>query len=320
MTIENQYIARIMLDGTYLYWTVYDQIDTIFRTPLNGDTIEKFVTSKFEGGNIEVMPWVLAGDWFIYLDHDNSGIEANWGLRAKNLQDNSEKIMLSGRGIYAAAFNLFISVSGEWIAWSRLLPNELGTCDESVLGLSNLNTNEQIELDRVCIEQAMWTLVSLSNHILIAEQDLPDAKGGGNNLYLFDIAKKQDTPMLIAANASMPDISSPWIVWKNAPRFDWGLSNSVYNVNDKTQRNFTVPGENPTDPQLTEHWLYWLIEEGSGVDGIYLYDLEKEQAWKIPPPDEGAFSDIAIYGQWIAWSISSDYAGGDSILEWGELP
>jgi hypothetical protein len=30
---------------------------------------------------------------------------------------------------------------------------------------------------------------------------------------------------------------------------------------------------------------------------------------------EGVFSEMAIYGQWIAWNCRSDHAGGDSVLE-----
>jgi len=36
LTFEGQTVARIMLDEAYIYWVVDDQLDTIYRTLLNG--------------------------------------------------------------------------------------------------------------------------------------------------------------------------------------------------------------------------------------------------------------------------------------------
>jgi len=286
--------------------------------------VKAFITSKFEGGNVEAFPLIREKDWFVYLDHDNKRPDANWELRSKNIRDGSEKVILSGKGTLVSAFDLYISVSNEWVAWSRIVPGDQGKCQESVLGLSNLITNEQVELDRVCIDQFMWTWVGLSNQTLIAERDYPDFLGGGYSLCLFDDVRNKQCELLTDRKASMPSISSPWIVWKNGPRFEWGKRNSVYNLEDKTQCEFIAPGEDPPDPALVGQWLYWInwvSENGTGASAhIFLYDLKRNQAWKIPPLGDGSFSDVAIDGQWIAWIRNSNYAGGDTSLEWAKLP
>ncbi len=322
LTLKNKLLSRVMLDEAYLYWTVNEQEDTIFRLPLNGGDSETYITSKFQGGNIDVFPLTRTGDWFVYFDQDNSGEDADWELRSKNVRDGSEKIVLAGRGAQVSAFDLFISASGEWLAWSRLIPNTQGACQESVLGLSNLRTDEQIELDRACIDQYMWTLVGLSGQTLVAEQDFPEAKGSGHNVYLFEDARsKQYKALTDGSNASMPYISSPWIVWKDAPRFQTGNNVSLYNISDKTRRAVIAPGYSPPDPKLKEQWLHWISDDGiTAQDNIYLYDLKREQTWKIHPQKEGYLDAIAIYGPWIAWGIISELAGGDSVIEWGQLP
>ena len=323
LTLKNQNVLSIMLDDTHIYWTVNEQQDTIFRAPLSGGAVEKIVTSKDKDGSVITIPPVREGDWLIYLDYAGLPESANWELRAKNLRDGSEQVVLKGSGNQAYAFGLNISADNDWVAWSRTVPNAQGTCDESILGLSNLRTGEQVELDRVCTDQYMWSIVSLSNQTLVAEQDFPDAKGGGSALYLFDdFHNRHHKALTTDGRVSMPRVSYSWIVWKNALRFSWGYSNSIYDLGNKTQRAVMVPGEASPDPKLAGQWLYWVIRNsGTEMGGIYLYDLKREQVWNIPAPREGILSTAAIHGHWIAWNRISDFsAGGEEVLEWGVLP
>ena len=320
LTLKNQIELNMILDGQYLYWIVVEQEDTIFRMLLNGGPTEKFVTSKFKGGNVTVRTPIRAGNWFLYFDHNNSGTEPDWNLWAKNMQDGSEKVVLSGKGGFTTPYDLNYSASGEWLAWSHTIPQTQTTCEQSVLGLINLNTNEQIELDRNCIDQYIWTIVQLSGQTLVAEQDFPDFKGGGHSLYLFnDVLRKQYIP-LADHNASMPQISPPWIVWKNGPRFEYSKSNTLYNLNDETRQAVIAPGESPSDPRLAGQWLHWISIDVNRGYNIFLYDLKREQAWKMPAPNEGIFMGVTTNGQWIIWSRSGKNAKDDWVLEWAKLP
>lgn len=321
LTLKNQRVISMTLDETYIYWTVDEQQDTIFRDPLAGGAVEKIVTSKEKDGSVIAIPPVREGDWLIYLeDVGGSPENANWELRARNLQDGGEQVVLKGSGNRAYVFGLNISVDNDWVAWSRTIPNGQGTCDESILGLSNLRTGEQVELDRACTEQYMWSIVSLSNQTLVAEQDFPDVKGGGSNLYLFeDFHTGHHKALTTDGRVSMPRVSYPWIVWKNDLRFNWGHTDSIYDLSSKTQHIVMIPAESPPDPKLEGQWLYWFF--GDMASGITLYDLKREQVWNIPAPKEGVLGTVAICGKWIAWSRRSDFsAGGDSVLEWGKLP
>lgn len=122
---------------------------------------------------------------------------------------------------------------------------------------------------------------------------------------------------------SMPRISYPWIIWKNAPRFNWGYSNSIYDLRDGKHRTVLVPGESPPDPNLEGQWLYWVIKSNTKNEesSIYLYDLERDKTWMVTAPEKDVFSAVAINNNTIAWSRRSDFtAFGDSVLEWGILP
>jgi len=320
LTLKNQWVLSITLDETYIYWTINEQQDTIFRAPLAGGAVEKIVTSKDKDGSVIAIPPVRGGDWLIYVESVGIRENANWELRAKNLRDGSEQVVLKGSG--NEAYQLNISVDNVWVAWSRTVPNGQGTCDESILGLSNLRTGEQVELDRVCTDQYMWSIVSLSNQTLVAEQDFPDAKGGGSSLHLFENFHTDHHKALTTdGRVSMPRVSSPWVVWKNALRFNWGYTNSIYEMESETQQVVMITGGKIPDPKLTGNWLYWVIENSeSDVGGLCLYNLKKKQVW-IMAPKQGVLSTVAIYGDWAVWSRREDFsAGGDSVLEWAKLP
>lgn len=323
LKLESQRVISMALDESYLYWTVYEEPGVIYRTPLEGGDIEKFITSRFEGGEVMMMPPIREGDWLIYLDNSISSKDKNWELHAKNLRDEEDRVVIAGSGDLASAPVPFISADGSWVAWTRTANNAERSCVESIIGLSNLHTGEQVELDRVCIDQYMWSIVSLSYPYLVAEQDLPDAKGGKNNLYLFDLNDGHREALVKNGYSSMPRISYPWIIWKNALRFNWGYSDSIYDLSNEKQHAVVVPGETPPDPNLEGHWLYWVIKANTRNEesSIYLYDLEREQVWKMTTPGKDVFSAAAINGNTIAWSRRSDFQSvGDSVLEWGTLP
>jgi hypothetical protein len=328
LTLKNQTVGRLALDETYLYWTVSEKQDTIFRAPLNGGATEKIVTAKSKDGDVAASGILMVkGDWLVYLENDGSAKQANWELRAKNLRDGSEQVVLKGGGAQAYAFealgkaNLNVSVDQDWLAWSRTLPGTDGTCDESVLGLSNLRTAEQIELDRVCADQFIWGNLSLSGQTLVAEQDLPYARGTGSNLFIFDDFHSGRGRALTAdGRNNLPGISDEWIAWGNASsRFGTGQITSVYERGSKTQRAVRVQGVSPFGPKLSGQWLYWPDNASSG--GTTLYDLKRGQTWLMSAPQDGVLSTVTVAGSWIAWSRGNDFSAfGDSVLEWAQLP
>ena len=327
LTLKNQTVGRLALDETYLYWTESETQDTIFRVPLNGGATEKIVTAKSKDGNVVGYGILIVKDgWLVYLEDAGSAKQANWELRAKNLRDGSEQVVLKGDGAQAYAFealgkaNLNVSVDQDWLAWSRTVPGTGGSCDESVLGLVNLRTAEQIELDRACSDQFSWGKLSLSGQTLVAEQDLAYGRGNGSNLYIFDdFHSRRGRALTDDGRNSLPGISDQRIVWKNAVHFGGGQITSVYERGSKVERAIRVPGESGSDPTLAGQWLYWYASAPAG--GTTLYDLKRGQTWLMPAPQAGVLSAVTINGSWIAWSRRRDFqAVGDSVLEWAHLP
>jgi hypothetical protein len=161
----------------------------------------------------------------------------------------------------------------------------------------------------------------LSNDYLVYERDLPDHKGRGNDIYLYDLQASQLMTLTTNRQSSMPGISYPWVVWKDAPRFNYGQVTMVYDVRGGQTRQVQIPTEKHSDPHVNGHWLYWVPDIGAPV---YVYDLENHRFHSLiaPGSNENIYT-VAIYGDWIAWERDLDFNSGrphDWLIEWRKLP
>ncbi len=323
LRLENQVATSLALDQTYLYWTPAPDSGRILRYPLAGGTVETIATSRFNrfgDGYLGSFGLLRRGDWLLFTDtrkNDNSV----WAVRALNLKDGTEQVVVEEAGDPVSWPGPDYDADDDWVVWTRTGHPRDANCDQSILTRRNLKSGEAQEVDRVCtVNNYMWVLPKLSGDKLVVEQDLPDSKGRGNNLYLFDLYTGKRTPLTDNRASSMPALSGKWLVWKDAPRFAFGNVVIIYDMTNSQMHSLRPPLNDPSDPLIAGHWLYW---RPLGNQPFVVYDLEKGQLMKIATPGANeAFDSVAIYENIAAWSRNPDFSSGgshDHILEWRTL-
>lgn len=321
LRLEKQMATQITLDETHIYWIGRKDPGYIFRYPLTGEgKIETVVGTQFEDGELKVMTPVRSGDWLIFFDTPRSAECITWALRALNLRDGTEQVLLEEPGDPVSWPGPLFDAEGDWVVWTRTSRSEEKNCSETILAMRNLRTGERRELERSCAEDKhMWVMPHISGDYLVVEQDLPDSKGRGNDVYLYDLASEQRVVLTDDRRSSFPDISGDWVVWRAASRFSFGRATALYNL--RTGRQFKIRHEERQEGRLSGHWLYW---EASVLDPLYVYDLETKQLLIVVTPGENEhIEEVAVYGDTVAWCRNLDFehsAPHDTLLEWRTLP
>ena len=151
----------------------------------------------------------------------------------------------------------FLDADGDWVVWTRLQRSEAKDCAETVLTVYDLKTGEPRELDRHCADNdSMWVMPHMSDDHIVVERDLSDSKGGGSDIYLFDLASGQARALTGNGRSSMPDISGRWVVWKDGPRFKEGRT-VVYDMESGDEK---IIAAGHLDPHVANgRWVYWLM-------------------------------------------------------------
>ena len=320
LRLEKQSPGYLTLDEKYLYWTVHGDAGHIFRYPLAGGVVETVASTNFADGELSVLRPIRSGDWLIFMDTPASAEATIWTIRALNLKDGTEQVLLDEPGDPSSWPGPCMDADGDWVVWTRNKQAEEKDCVETIMGMRNLRTGEWNELERSCAEdQHMWMFPHLSGEHLVVEQDLPDSKGRGNNIYLYDLTTRQRVALTDDGRSSMPDISDRWVVWKAGPRFSYGRATIIYDL--QSGQRFKIKHDERLAGHLAGHWLYW---RARAKQPLYVYNIETEQMLRVVVPgvNEG-IDGVAIYGNTIAWARDLDFAHSaphDSLLEWRTLP
>ncbi len=173
----------------------------------------------------------------------------------------------------------------------------------------------------------MWAVPQLSGEYLIVEQDLPDSKGRGNNVYLFKVTSGQRITLTEDGHSSMPGIAYPWVIWKDGPRYTSGRATVIYDLRSHERRVVPVPGVGYGDPQIAGHWLYWnpgeLVNEDK-AGPLYIYDLETDRMFSVAVPEANErITSPLIHDDIIGWvrNLDAEHAAPtDTLLEWRAIP
>ena len=321
LMLKGQRANWVTLDQEYLYWTMYQDTRHIFRYPLAGGDTEIVATSRFKDGNLTTFRPIVSGDWMIFLDTPSSSGNTSWVVRALNLSNQTEQVVIEEAGDPASWPGPWLDVDGDWVVWTRTGRAKDGACTESALAVRNLRDGEQLELERACAEDnLMWVIPHLSENKLVVERDLPDSKGGGNDVYFFDLVSGQRTALTNDGRSSMPVVSGSWIAWKAGPRFKPGQYNIVYNKQSGDKQIVPVP-QASGDPRLAGEWLYW---QPAAQQPLYVYSLKTKQMLNVVTPrDNESISAVSVYSNTIAWLRDLDFSHAmphDTVLEWRTFP
>jgi len=318
LRLHNQKPRGLTIDDTHLYWVLFEDPRYIYRYPLAGGQIELVAQTKFQDGVLSLLPLQRSGDWLVFIDSPFSEQGITWRLHALNVQENTNQVILEETNDQYSWPGPCVDTDGDWIVWSRTQYSETKKCTDTVLARLNLRTQEFHEVGRVCAEPNwMWMFPHLSENYLVVEQDLPDSKGRGNDLYLYNVATIQMWALTNNRQSSMPGIAMPWIVWKAGPRFSFGPT-ALYNVETGEYR--FIP-HNRSDPFINGRWVYWKTQ---ALAPLYVYDVETNQLLVVTTPGENEnIEERTIHGNMIAWSRDLEFehtAASDSMIEWRVLP
>lgn len=322
LLLEKQNAAWILLDDYYIYWATYQDPRHILRYPLTEGKTETVVTSQYPDGDLISLRPIRNKDWLIFLDTPQSAGYTTWTVRALNLRTQKEQVVVEEPGDPVSWPGPDLSADGDWVVWTRTGHGKTATCDETMLMMRNLTTGEVRELDRACTQNTYkWAVPSLVGDRLIVERDLPDSRGRGNEVYLFDLTSGQRQSLTGNEQGSMPKSSLGWAAWKHGSRYKEGTSNTVYNLHTGERHYVIVPDQAMNgDPQLFDHWLYWQPEP---LQPFYVFDLENGYALTVTVPSNNeAIYPVAVGNNTVAWQRDLDFENAppkDSVLEWRTL-
>lgn len=105
-----------------------------------------------------------------------------------------------------------------------------------------------------------------------------DARNGGSDIYLTDMAKKIQTRVTKGVNAENPYVSGNRIVWDDNRSGNYDIY--MYEVSTKKTTRVTTNKSNQSDPAIYGNYIVW-IDERNGYDDVYLQDLSTKKQTKI---------------------------------------
>lgn len=319
LAVPSQYVSRILLDDTYIYWLTDQDRATLYRYPLSGGQIERLVSSDYQDGDIGTNQPIRSGDWLIYVDTRQKSY-TSWKVQAFNVKTKVKKTLDSEDD--ERFLPPVVTAHGDWVVVSRLRwPNAV--CTISALEAHNLVDGRKLILDEVCAEgNYYWHYGDVFGQTVVAERNLSDSTGGGTEVVQFDLSTGMSETLSTNTTSSGPAISARYIVWKAAPRFSLGQRVSAYDRQTGEQRTLSLPGQF-ANIHISDHWLYW-EPYGSGLP-FRVFDLQSSRVITVTSPHPQGDQAIRfpnMHGNIVAWvriENNSNPEKRGSAIEWTTL-
>lgn len=311
------------MDDQYIYWIRQKDPANMFRMPLNGGTAQKVITTKYAQGSIEFLTYpILTDHWVIFGDTPNDRSLKDWIIRAVNTDNFSEKIILQSIDNSIAILDFSMDADEGILIWSQQAIKSGKFAEDMVLKM-DLNQGTSSELFRAEGDQAPWAMVKISKGRVVAEQDQLNSTGADNNIYYFDPTQKQPLPLTANGQSSMPGFSYPWVIWKSAPRFEFGQKITIHNLENGQEWVLPLLSVSNQDPKINGHFVYWTgaSSEDRKSYTAYIYNILNQTTYRLPPAENRYVKNVVIHGQMIAWLRIENFqlADSDAYLEWGIL-
>lgn len=309
------------LDAEFIYWSgLHDA--ALYRFPIQGGNDQLLTRSQLDKYGDSYL-WAAAvrqsRDWLIFHDSRLNDV-GSWALHALNLKTIEDRIVMQEIGSHAPMWSPLpdFSAEGDWLVWARLELGHATRCDQSILGMTNLVTGKERELERVCTaDHYIWSIPHLSGEHLIVEQDLPDAQGRQNNIFLWNWKTGERKPLTTNGYSSMPAVSGKWVVWKEAPRYTASKNYIIYNLETGERQSFRGL-KCWSDPRVSGHWLYSSVCKNT----LTVYDLA-QQRWVnvVQLPKGESFRGFGLSDEWAVWGVARETAARKEYeIQWRRLP
>jgi beta propeller repeat protein len=139
-----------------------------------------------------------------------------------------------------------------------------------------------------------WNPSIWSNYIV-----WQDARNGGSDIYLQNMANKVQTRVTKGFDAECPCVSGNRIVWQDKRNGNWDIY--MYEISTKKSTRITTNTKDQTTPSAYGNYIVWTDTRNGGSD-IYLQNLATKVQTKVAT---NGYSP-SIYGNKIVWCTEDD--------------
>ncbi len=312
-------VAQMTLDERYLYVVGEGQAGSLYRIPFGGGSPERIAGTKYPNGRLNLFRPILTGDWIVFADTPTTlqGVSDRWMVRAVNLKDLSERVVLESIPSQPSnIMNTYFTGEAGRLYWTRSTYAAEDKIDRTTVSMMNLDSGKTALLNQTSYAGWTWSLVQVSNGQLILEQSQENYH---SDIYLFDPANGQPQALSDDGMSQWPLIDFPWVAWEEGPGFQQ-LKLHLYNLQTRQSRTVSLPGTDNTLPLLNGAFVCWSGAADSTASSHYaffIYDLTMNVVYQYLSPEPNViFSNIVLRGNTIAW-VRDDIAGtGKNTLEW----
>jgi len=105
-----------------------------------------------------------------------------------------------------------------------------------------------------------------------------DARNGGSDIYLQNLATKVQTRITKGVEAASPFVSGNKVVWQDKRNGNWDIY--MYEISSKTTTRITLNTSDQTNPSVCGNQIVWEDTRNSGYD-IYLQDLSTKKQTRV---------------------------------------
>jgi beta propeller repeat protein len=138
-----------------------------------------------------------------------------------------------------------------------------------------------------------------------------DARNGGNDIYLQNMATKVQTRVTKGVDAEYPMVSGNRIVWQDKRNGNWDIY--MYEISSKKTTRITSNIADQTNPAIYGNLIVWEDTRNGGHD-IYLQDLSTKKQTLLTT-NERTWSP-AIYDMNIVWCAENNTGGLYKIMSY----
>lgn len=310
----------IALDDQYVYWVDHKSPRFLYRISQTGGTPEVAAQSLYEDGRLDCIDLQSSEHWLILCDTPKSKDLTKWSIRAINLDDLSQQVLLTDDNEKNLITFFDISLNENSVIWAIATQKDY-ELDENVITFVNLNTEEKHDVLRTKVDSSVWPIISLSGNQAVIEQDFDETQGGKSVLHLLDLVDGEITDLSMDGKSSMPDFNFPWVVWKQGSRYDFMTTFVIDNLKDGQLTLVPSEGLYPSDLRINGPRVFWTANPSNSgaTNAIYIFDIEKNTTYALesPGPDQ-VYNPVCIHGNKIAWILKTQFskAVSDAYLEW----
>lgn len=130
-----------------------------------------------------------------------------------------------------------------------------------------------------------------------------DARNGGSDIYLQNLATKVQTRITKGVVAENPCVSGNRIVWQDKRNGNWDIY--MYEISTKRTTRITLNTADQTEPGVYGNYIVWTDTRNGGHD-IYLQNLATKVQTKVATNG----GSPAVYGNKIVWCTEDEQGVG----------